>query len=1151
MILRILLLLFLFPLSSVFAQNCEDIDFSHLQTTYDLQCLSTPTLELIAVPSGELPQAIAWTHDGALISTQNIFTITEIGNYVLTIVQDENCTAAFNFTVRNEGLGILASNIVVSGCISSFMDTTFCVEFWHPSYNYIWPSGDTSPCVTGLIMGETYAVTVTNDVGCVEVINLEAPVLQGVIGDIEILEGESCDRDRVVVTIGGENFRYPCQVVFRNNLNQHPRTFIMSNPGPDTFLLRGGSYSMDIFTEDGCFAEPIAFDLEGVSIFFSIDPEPDCHLESLDLAVNVTGGPLPFTYDWGAGPTTESVLSVSSPGFYYVTVTNAAGCAVADSFFVEEWSNGGMVNVFETVHPSCGNSDGALAANIVFGLSNSHTYLWSTGSTEQMIENLAAGEYTVTVTDGNGCTAVFSETLFDTISHSSFEINYENENCGGESALLVPNPFNPDLTYSWIGPGFNGVVADSITATASGLYTLFVMGPNNCSGNLTRQVPLFPALTAELSAEPIECESFSIIRANYSRIIQIEDVTHEWILPDNSIVTTSNNRFLASQPGLYIYQGTHETTNCFMTDTIFLATMGTSCNNVTGTLWADEGNCQLDGTEIRVPRWFVNIRSVDGSYDVNMITNSNGDFNVTLVAGDYLAEARPYNEELYTTCPSPQAFTVSPDGTGHVDVLMPYVEECPQMYVNVTAPFIRRCFENNAYVHYCNDGSVTAENAQVTVELDPFLVYVSSDITPSSITAHTLTFDVGDLAPYECGRINLRLLASCDAELGQTHCLEATATPNAPCPSPNNWNGANLTLSAACDGNELEFFITNDGNAPTTGPLRYIVIQDGVMLMGGPIDGPVLAAGEVYTIPAFEADGSTYYVQTNQEPGNPGFSSPTLIIEGCGVNDQGSFTMGLVNQLPFGDADVPWFDVFCRNNIGAYDPNEKVGLPLGIAAPHYIEEGTTLSYDIQFQNTGTDTAFTVVIRDTIAENFDLTSLRVGASSHPYTYTLDENRVLTITFDNILLPDSSVNLTASQGVVSYAIDHVAGLPLNTELRNQAGIYFDYNVPIYTSTTLHTIGKDFISSLIPRGNINQLAMEVFPNPGLSNSDITFSLPVEAPYKLDIYDNTGRLIYSKESMTATTTINPGRRPAGCYIARAMAIDGSFIALKRFILE
>jgi hypothetical protein len=314
--------------------------------------------------------------------------------------------------------------------------------------------------------------------------------------------------------------------------------------------------------------------------------------------------------------------------------------------------------------------------------------------------------------------------------------------------------------------------------------------------------------------------------------------------------------------------------------------------------------------------------------------------------------------------------------------------------------------------------------------------------------------------------------------------------------------------------------------------------------------GPTLDAGQAYTF-TLPANGSTYHITTNQADGNPDFSTPTLAIEGCGVNSMGEFSTGFVNLLPLGDASTDWYDLMCRDNTGSFDPNDKRGLPLGVGAPNYIEEGTRLTYDVQFQNTGTDTAFTVVIRDTIAPEFDLSTLRMGASSHQYIYELDSTGELTITFNDIMLPDSNVNLALSQGVVSYTIDHKAGIPLGTELRNQAAIYFDFNEPIYTSTTLHTLGEDFLSTLVPKDARRDLRMRVFPNPTASGSFANVSLPSPLPYDLEVYDGLGRKLAVYQNCITSQRIDLANFKAGWYVLRAVSPGGQFLSVERLLVE
>ncbi|MEZ4956293.1 MAG: hypothetical protein R2825_22230 [Saprospiraceae bacterium] len=91
-------------------------------------------------------------------------------------------------------------------------------------------------------------------------------------------------------------------------------------------------------------------------------------------------------------------------------------------------------------------------------------------------------------------------------------------------------------------------------------------------------------------------------------------------------------------------------------------------------------------------------------------------------------------------------------------------------------------------------------------------------------------------------------------------------------------------------------------------------------------------------------------------------------------------------QYPLNDAD-PFVDTDCRENTGSYDPNDKTGFPLGIDEDHFILKNTDIEYLIRFQNTGTDTALTVVIRDTLSPYLDPTSIEMGGGSHAFRYEI--------------------------------------------------------------------------------------------------------------------------------------------------------------------
>ena len=106
-------------------------------------------------------------------------------------------------------------------------------------------------------------------------------------------------------------------------------------------------------------------------------------------------------------------------------------------------------------------------------------------------------------------------------------------------------------------------------------------------------------------------------------------------------------------------------------------------------------------------------------------------------------------------------------------------------------------------------------------------------------------------------------------------------------------------------------------------------------------------------------------------------------------------------------------------------------------------------FQIRFQNTGTDTAFTIVVRDTLDDISNPTTLQTIASSHNYTFSLEKNKIAVWTFNDILLPDSFRNELKSHGFVKFSIKtKTTPLSIGTLLKNKASIFFDYNEPVLT-------------------------------------------------------------------------------------------------------
>jgi uncharacterized repeat protein (TIGR01451 family) len=276
-------------------------------------------------------------------------------------------------------------------------------------------------------------------------------------------------------------------------------------------------------------------------------------------------------------------------------------------------------------------------------------------------------------------------------------------------------------------------------------------------------------------------------------------------------------------------------------------------------------------------------------------------------------------------------------------------------------------------------------------------------------------------------------------------------------------------------------------------------------------------------------------MEVEQEDFHPGLSRPASAVEGCGATT--TFSTGFVNVFPPDDADK-FIDIDCKQSTAAYDPNDKQGFPIGYGTKHYLRPGSPIEYQIRFQNTGNDTAFTVVLLDTISAWLDPTTIKVGASSHPYTWDLNGTGILKFTFDNILLPDSNVNEPASNGFVKYTIAPFDTTPLEKPILNRAAIYFDFNPPIITNYTEHRYGMNFITSSLWQPVKPQYQVLVTPNPFAVQAKLEV-LGLErafGEFTLQVFDLQGKMIQALESSAPEFILQKGELPAGTFNFRVL---------------
>lgn len=131
---------------------------------------------------------------------------------------------------------------------------------------------------------------------------------------------------------------------------------------------------------------------------------------------------------------------------------------------------------------------------------------------------------------------------------------------------------------------------------------------------------------------------------------------------------------------------------------------------------------------------------------------------------------------------------------------------------------------------------------------------------------------------------------------------------------------------------------------------------------------------------------------------------------------------------------------------GSYDPNDKAATP--ILSVDQVSSGTFINYLVRFQNTGTDTAFTIVVTDTLNPQLNSATFEMVGASHTTKTTRDGNK-LSFEFINIQLPDSNINEPLSHGYIQYRVKPLQSVSLGAMIPNTAAIYFDFNVPVITN------------------------------------------------------------------------------------------------------
>lgn len=475
--------------------------------------------------------------------------------------------------------------------------------------------------------------------------------------------------------------------------------------------------------------------------------------------------------------------------------------------------------------------------------------------------------------------------------------------------------------------------------------------------------------------------------------------------------------------------GTSEDAQDFQNYLIKFTSYGSVYDNlIQGRLFHDTDlSCSQSNGETKLANWTV---KATGSQTTYATTFPDGSFWLPTNNDSALVNAIPPND-LWATCPDPATvlFDAAPYDTTSLELFSQAIKNCPLLEVDVSTPFLRRCFTNTYSIQCKNTGTIAAENTKIKVYIDPLFEFIDASATLVSQNEPEYIFDVGTLGIGETYTMTVRVGVSCDAELGQTHCLSVRAVADNTCPDIDN---------------------------------------------------------------------------------------------------------ALANSRE------------CQPNTGSFDPNDKRAFSEGNLVERFIAADSLIEYQIRFQNTGTDTAFTVVIADTLSNLLDIESIRNGASSHTYRMELAQNNIVKFVFEDIMLPDSNVNEPASHGFVKFSIRHRPGLVPGDVIPNKAAIYFDFNEAVITNNL-----ELEIESPVSRTHEHLPADQqllVYPQP--AHDVVVFERlgePGHLPCRLQIMNLLGQVIYDQAMVGAVQRVQG--LPAGQHFYR-LRQNGEVVAVGKVMV-
>ncbi len=477
--------------TSCTTQNCAAYTLNAMPV--DASCGGVADGEVTLTPSGGVAP-FTFTINAESNAT-GFFDALPAGNYTASVSDVNGCGGTTMFIIDEPApISTSVSVVAPTSCGDPFVATAVGSAGAGAPYSYEWTGGLMGDVQSFSISG-TYYVTVTDAAMCsaVDSVEITVPVALSASYGITTVSCPGEDDGELSITAGGGTgiLEFGIDGVYGSNT---------------TFgSLTSGTYVLSTRDAIGCVVDTTIILTDPPAITITLDKEDvGCNGGNDGLVyVTVSGARGPVTYDWSGFTETSDTLRNLPPGIVSIMVTDSLGCPALGS--IELFESGPLMATLTADSVSCfGESDGTLQVNTVGGRAP-YTFVWSTGvtTTDSMLTGLAAGPYSVMVTDSAGCTfganATIGEPLELNVSHTAQPVTCAGSSTGSINLIITGG--TAPYRFAWA----DGPTTQNRDTLPSGTYDVIVTDFNNCTS--TYQVILQDpgALTLGLSSTDVRC----------------------------------------------------------------------------------------------------------------------------------------------------------------------------------------------------------------------------------------------------------------------------------------------------------------------------------------------------------------------------------------------------------------------------------------------------------------------------------------------------------------------------------------------------------------------------------------------------------------------------------------------------------------------